>query len=223
MNDETINEFRPVVHGIANRIAGRLPAHVDKDDLYSVGFIGLCEAEERFDPSKGVAFKSFASHRIQGAILDHLRELDWVPRSTRQKSKALAEAQASASQKNGFRAEDEDVAAELGIELPEYFDLVADTDNREFVNLDAGYSSESASFHEIVADDVQTAEDRLSDLESVALALGVLTEKERLVVERFWLNGEKAVSIGKDLGLTEGRVSQIRTKALAKMAARLAA
>jgi RNA polymerase sigma factor for flagellar operon FliA len=224
MNDEQINEFRPVVHGIANRIAGRLPQHVDVDDLYSVGFIGLCEAEERFDASKGVAFKTFASHRINGAILDHLRELDWVPRSTRAKGKSLAAAQESASQKNGFRAEDEDVAAELGLDLPDYFDLVADTDNRSFDSLDQAISDEDAgSFAEVIGDDVQTAEDRLSDLESVGLALGVLTDQERLVIERYWLNGEKAKDIGTDLGLTEGRVSQIRTKALKKMQERLAA
>jgi RNA polymerase sigma factor for flagellar operon FliA len=224
MNDEQINEFRPVVHGIANRIAGRLPQHVDVDDLYSVGFIGLCEAEERFDASKGVAFKTFASHRINGAILDHLRELDWVPRSTRAKGKSLAAAQESASQKNGFRAEDEDVAAELGLDLPDYFDLVADTDNRSFDSLDQAISDEDAgSFAEVIGDDVQTAEDRLSDLESVGLALGVLTDQERLVIERYWLNGEKAKDIGTDLGLTEGRVSQIRSKALKKMQERLAA
>jgi RNA polymerase sigma factor for flagellar operon FliA len=224
MNDEQINEFRPVVHGIANRIAGRLPQHVDVDDLYSVGFIGLCEAEERFDASKGVAFKTFASHRINGAILDHLRELDWVPRSTRTKGKSLAAAQASASQKNGFRAEDEDVAAELGLDLPDYFDLVADTDNRSFDSLDQAIGDEDAgSFAEVIGDDVQTAEDRLSDLESVGLALGVLTDQERLVIERYWLNGEKAKDIGTDLGLTEGRVSQIRSKALKKMQERLAA
>lgn len=223
MNDEQINEFRPVVHGIANRIAGRLPAHVDVDDLYSVGFIGLCEAEERFDPSKGVAFKTFASHRINGAILDHLRELDWVPRSTRAKGKALAQAQASASQEKGSRADEDEVAAELGIELPEYFDLVTDTEQRSFNSLDARFGEDEGSFAEVVADDVQTAEERLSDLESVSLALGVLNDQERLVVERFWLNGEKAKAIGSDLGLTEGRVSQIRTKALKKMQARLAA
>ena len=223
MNDEQINEFRPLVHGVANRIAGRLPAHVDSDDLYSVGYLGLLDAAERFDPSKGVAFKTFASHRITGAVIDHLRELDWVPRSTRAKGKALALAQASASQEKGSRAEDEDVAAELGIELPEYFDLVADTEHRTLNSLDASWGEDDGTFADVIGDDVQTAEERLSDLESVELALGVLTEQERLVVERFWLNGEKAVSIGKDLGLTEGRVSQIRTKALAKMAARLAA
>lgn len=223
MDNETISEFRPVVRGIVHRIASRLPAHVDVDDLYSVGYLGLLEASERFDSSKGVAFKTFASHRINGAILDHLRELDWVPRSTRSKGKALAAAQASAAQKNGRRAEDDEVAAELGIELPEYFDLVSDTEQRSLSSLDSTFGNEEASFAEVVADDVQTSEERLSDLESVELALGVLNDQERLVVERFWLNGEKAVAIGVDLGLTEGRVSQIRTKALKKMHARLAA
>jgi len=223
MDNATINEFRPVVEGIAHRIAKRLPEHVTVDDLYSVGYLGLIEASERFDASKGVAFKTFASHRINGAILDHLRELDWVPRSTRSKGKALAQAQASASQSKGSRADDEEVAAELGLELPDYFDVVADTGGRESISLDSTFGVEDGSFAEVVADEQQTAEERLSDLESVELALGVLNEQERLVVERFWLNGEKAVSIGTDLGLTEGRVSQIRTKALKKMQARLAA
>jgi len=223
MDNETIEEFRPVVKGIADRIARRLPEHVAVDDLYSVGNLGLLEAEERFDASKGVAFKTFASHRINGAILDYLRELDWVPRSTRSKGKALAQAQASASQKNGRRADEDEVAAELGLELPDYFDVVADTGGRESISLDSTFGVEDGSFAEVVADEQQTAEERLSDLESVELALGVLNEQERLVVERFWLNGEKAVSIGTDLGLTEGRVSQIRTKALKKMQARLAA
>jgi len=223
MNDEQIEEFRPVVHGIANRIASRLPAHVEPDDLYSAGYLGLLDAAERFDPSRRVTFKSFAGHRINGAIMDHLRALDWVPRLTRAKGKALAAAQESASQSKGSRAEDEEVAAELGIELPEYFDLVTDTETRESISLDSTFGDEDGQFAEVVADDVQPAEDRLSDLESVGLALEVLNKKEKYVIEQLFIQGRLLKEIGLEIDVTESRAHQLQTSAIKKMKIRLAA
>ena len=223
MDDATINEFRPVVQGIAHRIAKRLPAHVEVDDLYSAGYLGLLDAAERFDPSRGVLFKTFASHRINGAILDHLRELDWVPRSTRSKGKSLEAAQASVEQAKCSEADAEEVAAELGIELPEYYDLVTDTESRQSVSLDSTYGDDDSPFAEVVADDVQTAEERLSDLEGVALGLEALNEKERHVIEQTFLLGRKLKEVGSEIGVNESRACQLRTSALKKMKVRLAA
>lgn len=220
MTDETKDES--LVRRVVNRTVKRLPTHIDTDDLYSVGYIGLRRAHELFDTTRGTRFESFAWQHINGAILDYLRALDWVPRSVRQKSSRLAAAQAGAAQRKGSRASDEEVADALGLELPEYFRLVADAETCSYDSLDRPIN-DSSTLAEVLGTKEQTPEERLSDLESVELALGALSERERLVVERIWLNGENMLAVGKSIGITESRISQINTKAMKKMQKRLAA
>ncbi len=113
--DRLIMEHAPLIKYIVNRIAQRLPSHVDLDDLMNTGVIGLMDAIEKYNPEKNCKFKTYAEFRIKGAILDQLRSLDWVPRSVRQKSRKLEAAYSQMEQKLGRSASDEEVAGELGV------------------------------------------------------------------------------------------------------------
>src|SRR6266702_4823390 len=112
-----IQEYAPHVKYIAQRLASRLPASICLDDLISVGVLGLMDAIEKYDPTRGTTFKTYAEVRIRGAMLDELREFDWAPRSVRQKEHALTQAYAEVERREGRPADDEDVAAVLGLDL----------------------------------------------------------------------------------------------------------
>ena len=115
--DELITECLPLVKFIAHRISSRLPSHVDVDDLIHSGILGLMDAVKKFEPDRNVKFKTYAEQRIRGAILDGLRDLDWVPRSLRRKKKDIETAYHLLEQQNGRAATDEEVAAHLGMPL----------------------------------------------------------------------------------------------------------
>ena len=108
--EEIILEHNSLVRYIVNRIAVRLPSHIDLDDLHSTGVIGLMDAIDKYDPSKNCKFKTYAEFRVKGAILDQLRSLDWVPRSVRQKGRKLEQAYGEIEQRLGRTASEEEVA-----------------------------------------------------------------------------------------------------------------
>src|SRR5579885_2837708 len=116
---DIVNESLPTVRFLASRLASRIPPHVDVDDLVQVGLMGLLKSADRFDPRRGVKFQTYASRRVQGAMLDYLRSLDWKPRSVRTRRRKLEKAYHDAEQRLGGRASEEDVAQEIGISLPE--------------------------------------------------------------------------------------------------------
>src|SRR4029450_8785527 len=114
--DALIQDYAPLVKYLAQRLACRLPASVCLDDLISAGVLGLLDASAKYDPTRGTTFKTYAEVRIRGAMLDALREWDWVPRSVRQKEQALTQAYAAIERQQGRPAEDEEVAAWLGLD-----------------------------------------------------------------------------------------------------------
>ena len=122
--EHLILEHLPQIKYIAQRISTKLPSHVELNDLVSAGVLGLLDAIEKFDPSRGVKFKTYAELRIKGAILDSLRNLDWAPRSLRKKSKDLEKVYKELEQKLGRPATDKEVSDELGISLEEFYELV---------------------------------------------------------------------------------------------------
>ncbi|MCP4039098.1 MAG: sigma-70 family RNA polymerase sigma factor, partial [bacterium] len=110
LKEQIVLEHTPLIRYIVNRIAVRLPSHIDLDDLHNTGVIGLMDAIEKYDPDKNCKFKTYAEFRIKGAILDQLRSLDWVPRSVRQKSRKLERAYGEVEQRLGRAASEEEVA-----------------------------------------------------------------------------------------------------------------
>ena len=129
-------EHTPLIRYIVNRIAVRLPSHIDLDDLHNTGVIGLMDAIEKYDPEKNCKFKTYAEFRIKGAILDQLRSLDWVPRSVRQKSRRLERAYGEVEQRLGRSASEDEVADSLGLQLDKFHELVNQVRGISLVNLE---------------------------------------------------------------------------------------
>src|SRR5690606_3799662 len=122
--DKLILEYAPLIKFIAQKIAIRLPANIELDDLISSGVIGLMDAIEKYDSSRDNKFKTYAEFRIRGAILDELRAQDWVPRSVREKAKMLERCYAKIEQEKGRHATDEEVCETLNLTQEEYHDLL---------------------------------------------------------------------------------------------------
>ena len=131
-----IRAYAPVIKYIAQRLACRLPASVCLEDLISAGVLGLMDAIEKYDPTRATTFKTYAELRIRGAMLDALRELDWVPRTVREKEHALTQAHAEIERRQGRPAEDEEVAALLALDLDAFYDWPTQVRGVSLVSLD---------------------------------------------------------------------------------------
>ena len=142
--EAVIKEYAPMVKYVANRIAMRLPPHIEVDDLMSVGVLGLIDAIDKYDSSRGAKFKTYAEFRVRGAILDELRSMDWVPRSVRQKASAMDGVIQKLQNKLGRPPEDEEIAESMGINLDELFTMLNETKSKPILSLeDLGIAKES--------------------------------------------------------------------------------
>ena len=221
-----VTECLPLVKFIAHRIGARLPAHVEVDDLIHSGILGLMDAIKKFEPGRNVKFKTYAEQRIRGAILDGLRDLDWVPRSLRRKKKDIENAYHILEQQFGRAATDEEVAAQLGIPLEE---LHKNLDDLKGVNLgtfvEAGEDGEGEGLIGIVPDpDAEDPQLLLQTRELKAIlkqAIDRLPTKERFVVQLYYFDELTMKEIGTLLNITESRVSQLHTKSMLRLRGKL--
>lgn len=224
--EDLILKFAPLIKLIVNRIALRLPPHVDSEDLINSGVIGLMDAMEKYDPMRGTSFKTYAEFRIKGAILDELRTLDWFPRSIRQKVNRLEAVYANLERELGRAATDEEVAAAMSVDLDEFYEILAQASAVSLVSLyDTGREDgEERSFLECIAsreDDPARALESQEIYEIVGQTIDRLPEKERIVVSLYYHDELTMKEIGHVLNLTESRVSQIHTKAVLRLRAKL--
>lgn len=226
-NRETlITDCLPLVKFVAHRISARLPAHVELDDLIHSGILGLMDAIKKFEPGRGVKFKTYAEQRVRGAILDGLRDLDWVPRSLRRKKKDIETAYHDLEQHLGRAATDEEVAQHLGMALE---DLHRALDDLKGVTLgtfmEAGEDHDGESLISFVPD--PDAEDPHVTLQARELrgllkgAIDRLPTKERFVVQLYYFDELTMKEIGTLLNITESRVSQLHTKSMLRLRGRL--
>lgn len=224
-----ILEYAPLVKLLANRLAMRVPPSVSLDDLTSAGILGLLDAIDRFDPSREVQFKTYAEFRIRGAMLDELRSLDWVPRSTRKKIHDMEKAIVAVQERLGRPADDLEIAEQMGIDLNTYHNILSMARGIELLSLD-GYvkndkdnSESKRSFKSLIQGD-DDPRDHLMTVEVrrvVANAIKALSEKEQIVISLYYYDELTLKEIGEVIGLTESRISQIHTKAIVKLRARL--
>ena len=223
--EELLLHYAPHVRHIANRLAARLPFGFQVEDLIQAGMIGLLEAIDKFDPQKGAKFKTFADIRVRGAMLDDLRNKDWIPRSVRDAGRRLERAFSSLRSRNIDHPSDVQLAAELKIkpqELPNFLEKARPIPLLPLE--DVGYhpcDDESLDILETVSD--PEVIDPLETLlgkelkEKSRKAIERLSENEQVVLSLYYNEDLNLKEIGKVLGLTESRVSQIRTKAIAKL------
>jgi RNA polymerase sigma factor for flagellar operon FliA len=228
--NQMIVEYLPLVKFIASRIASRLPQHIEMGDLVNSGIIGLIDAIEKFDASRKIKFKTYAEFRIKGAILDELRALDWVPRSTRQKASRLEKAYAELEQRLGRAASDAEMMGFLKIKPEEFEQLVCEARGVALLSLDelqGGDHDENyeRNLLEYLADPEAMTPAQILNLDQiyriVAETIDQLPEKERLVISLYYYEELTMKEIGEILGITESRVSQIHTKAILRLRGRL--
>lgn len=222
--DDFMREHFPLVHRIARHLAARLPANVQLDDLTQAGMIGLIEASRHYDPGKGASFSTYAGIRIRGAMLDEIRKGDWTPRSVHRNSRRVAEAVRALENELGRDAKDNEVASYLKMSVDEYNTI-----------LQEGSCSHVAAFDDIGVDE-ESVIDGLgsrvlgphegimhdSFLDELANYIASLPEKERLVITLYYEEELNLREIGEVLEVTESRVCQIHSQAVARLRTKLA-
>jgi len=217
--ERVLLEHLPIVRFLARRIHERLPQHVDIEDLVSAGVVGLMDAFAKFDPEKKVQFRSYAQFRIRGAILDSLRTLDWSPRELRRKGRAVEEAIRSVTARVGRAPGEHEVAAEMGLSLDEYQQLLGDLKGLEVGTLHMERNEDSGE-EELAYIPGRPEEDPLfrclrGELEGrLADAITELPDRERLVMTLYYYEEMTMREIGLALGVVESRVSQVHASAV---------
>jgi RNA polymerase sigma factor for flagellar operon FliA len=226
--DRMLVEHLPTVRFIARKIHGRLPQHVELDDLVSAGVVGLIDAFGKFDHNKQVQFKSYAQFRIRGAILDSLRMLDWSPRELRRKGRAVEEAIRALTQRFGRAPGEQEIALEMKLKLNDYQALLGDLKGLEIGSLHMERTEDSGD-EELAYIPGNPEEDPLflclkgEMKQLLADAIDELPEKERLVLTLYYFEELTMKEIGSTLGVVESRVSQIHSSAVVRLRAALGA
>lgn len=221
-----IEDYMGLVKRIAYHLKGRLPSSVQVDDLIQSGMIGLLEAMQKYDAGQGASFETYAGIRIRGAMLDEIRKGDWTPRSVHRKSREVSEAIRIVEARTGREARDEEVAAELGIDLETYHQILQDAVTTQVLSIDTpdheDLSEDQLSLPD-AADDAEPMQDLMQSQFQLQLAGAIagLPEREQLVMSLYYDEELNLKEIGEVLGVSESRVCQIHAQALVRVRARL--
>jgi RNA polymerase sigma factor for flagellar operon FliA len=222
--DRIVLDHLPLVKAIAIRVHENLPVHVDLDDLIHAGVLGLFDAVAKFDADKRVAFQAYAKHRIKGAILDSLRELDWASRDLRKRQKQVESATRDLSLKLGRTPADSEVAQEMGLSLDRWRRVQMELRTVGLVSASGRPDQESDRGQEFPADPDYQPDHICEHRElqtTLARAICSLPERYQRVVFLYYTNDMTMKEIGDMLGVNESRISQIHKTALKKMASAL--
>lgn len=221
---ELINHYSYLVKITAGRLVTSLPGGLDREDLVGAGVIGLIKSVDQFDPTRDVKFETYAIALIRGAILEMLREEDWVPRSIREKLKALDRTMMSLETKLGHPPSDHDVAEAMGLSIGEVSELMVRMGRTNIYSLDdilgTSDSEDHIHFVELIVDENASPSGEVEGKEiRRILAAGVdkLPERERLVVALYYFEGLTFKEIGKVLGVSESRVYQLHSQAMTRL------
>jgi RNA polymerase sigma factor FliA len=226
--EKLLTEHLGLVHHVARQLARGLAAETDFDELVSAGTMGLINALDSFDVSRGLAFSTFAAPRIRGAILDELRRQDHVPRSLRRKGRDIGAAREDLARTLRRTPEDRELAEHLGIDVATLWRWQSELEGAVHVSLHQPTQADRQSA--ILADQLpgessDVIEDRVNlqqELGHLREAILELKEQERVVLSLYYFEDLKLIQIAEVLGLTESRVSQIRSKALGKLRSHMA-
>jgi len=226
--EQLIERYIPLVQYIAGRIAIHLPDNVDYQDLISYGVFGLMDAIDKYDPKRDIKFETYASVRIRGGIMDGLRSTDWIPRTVRSKAKQIDQTIVQLEHTLGRTPTDEEVASTLNMPLDKYLETLDQMRNISLLSLDEAINSEQDAdpikLLDTVYDPEATIEKEIIDQETLhelARAIDQLAEKERLVISLYYHEGLTLKEIGHVLDVSESRVSQIHSKAIRTLRAKL--
>lgn len=231
LREQLILHYSPLVKYVAGRVSVGLPPNVEQADFVSSGVFGLIDAIEKFDIERAIKFETYAITRIRGAMIDELRALDWIPRSVRQKARAVERAYATLEAQLRRTPSEIEVAAEMGIAVEELHAVFSQLSLANVVALDellhvGGEGGDRLSLMDTLED---TAADNPVELAEgrelrrlLARAINTLPDREKTVVTLYYYEGLTLAEIGNVLGVTESRVSQIHTKSVLQLRAKLA-
>lgn len=222
---ELVLAHLPLIRTIAKRLSKRLPPSVEVEELVNIGVIGLLDAWDRFDSSKGVPFKSYAEMRVKGQMIDALRADDLVPRSVRRKHNRIQQEKEVLRNRLGRAPTREELRGQLDL-APKKFDaFVSDSLIASVASLDASATEDgNTPLIESLSGDTPTAEDNFGENQvraAVADAIQRLPEKERVAVTEYYLYHRTLKAIGSDLGVTESRACQLRSQGVKRLQFRL--
>ncbi len=221
-----LKQYSPLVRRLAHQMIAKLPANVELDDLIQVGMIGLTDALSRFDVGQGVQFETFATQRIRGAMLDELRGTDWMSRGNRKHQRDIESAVHKLEQRLGRAPQESEIAAEMGIGLAEYQDLLNRVRGTQLIYLeDMGGDDGDNDFLDRHV--MQEGADPLGQLndrrmrEALVEAIKNLPEREQYVMSMYYEEDMNLKEIAAVLGVTESRVCQLHSQSIARLRTKL--
>ncbi len=220
-----IEKYAPLVKYVAGKVINNVPNNVEYDDLVGFGVFGLLDAINKFDPEKGIKFKTYGITRIRGQIYDELRSLDWVPRSVRQKHKQIEEIRKRYKEENGTKISEEKIAEEIGISVSEVERISNMSNDSNIASLDDVWilkkNDEEVSFIDLLKstdnDNPINNIEKQEIKEMITSELKKLADREKKVLILYYYEELTLKEIGEVLKLTESRVSQLHTKAIRRI------
>jgi RNA polymerase sigma factor for flagellar operon FliA len=230
--DQLVSQYAPLVRRLALQLAARLPASIELDDLMQAGMMGLLDASRRFRETEQAQFETYAVTRIRGAMLDELRAQDWLPRSVRSKSREIERAVHELNQRLLRAPTEAEIARHMGLGLDAYQALLDDVQGVQIIHYEdldrGGNGAELAEHAHLAGQPTQAPSNPLHQLvskgvrDALIAAIATLPEREQLLVSLLFEQNLNQKEIGMVMGVTEGRVSQIRSQAVARIRAHLA-
>lgn len=220
-----VEQYAPLVKRIAHHMMMRMPASVQVEDLIQAGMIGLIEASQKYDPSKGASFETYAGIRIRGSIVDEMRRGDWAPRSVHRNARRVQEAISQVEARTGRDATDQEVAAELEMSLDEYHSILQDSNGTRLFSYEEAVGDDDSRVAEDISvsacQNPQQGFQKDSLRQSLAQAIKSLPEREQLVLALYYDEELNLKEIGQILGVSESRVSQIHSQAALRLRGRM--
>lgn len=222
----TLKQYSPLVRRLAQQMIAKLPANVELDDLIQVGMIGLSDALTRFDTAQGVQFETFATQRIRGAMLDELRGNDWMSRGDRRHQRSIEAAVRTLEQRHGRAPTEREIAAEMGLALAEYQELLGKVRGTQLVCLEdlGGDDGDGDFLDRHLATDAGNPLGLLEDRrmrEALVEAIKHLPEREQYVMSMYYEHDLNLKEIAAVLKVTESRVCQLHSQSIARLRAKL--
>ena len=230
IRDVIVCKYAPLVKYVAGKVSIGMPQNVDFDDLVGFGVFGLFDAIEKFDPEKHIKFKTYAVTRIRGAIFDELRSIDWVPRSIRQKTREIDDTVQELEARFGRTATHEEIAKEMGLSMEQYHQIAMHVSGASLFSLNdvwyTGEDNDAVSIVESIESPDSFRPDTIVEKNEIRRVIietiNELPDKEKKVLVLYYYEDLTLKEIGKVLDVTESRVSQLHTKAINRLCAKLA-